>query len=216
MVARKRRLRLDRDSWNTERCASSKVNENKKLVNKINDININNNLLSNALENEEQKQEIIELHSDVELEVDKTAFESNANKNFKLDSKRSNREASQNDPSLIKDNGKSVKRSGRRAGGMNITIMLIAVVFLFFICQFPNLILHIIQSIYCSTEKTRCINSGLYQYCYVIIKFLLIINLSFNFACYCLFSEKFREVLKEKFISNKKENPKANNNIVQK
>lgn len=79
----------------------------------------------------------------------------------------------------------------------SVTIMLIAVVFLFFICQFPALILHIIQSMVCSSNTDRCSSSYLLNYCYVISKMLLIINLSFNFVCYCFFSPKFRLVLKE-------------------
>lgn len=86
------------------------------------------------------------------------------------------------------------------AGGMNITIMLIAVVCLFFCCQCPVLILHIMQSMFCTesaADRFRCQSSAFYQYAQVIAKFLLICNLSLNFACYCLFSQKFRAVLME-------------------
>lgn len=86
------------------------------------------------------------------------------------------------------------------AGGMNITIMLIAVVFLFFCCQCPVLILHIMQSMFCmdsESDRFRCQASAFYQYAQVIAKFLLVCNLSLNFACYCLFSQKFRQVLRE-------------------
>lgn len=86
------------------------------------------------------------------------------------------------------------------AGGMNITIMLIAVVFLFFCCQCPVLILHIMQSMFCmdsETDRFRCQASAFYQYAQVVAKFLLVCNLSLNFACYCLFSQKFRQVLRE-------------------
>ena len=86
-----------------------------------------------------------------------------------------------------------------KAGGMNVTIMLLAVVFFFFICQFPNLILHIITSMICTGENAKCSSSGFYQYSLAISKLLLICNLSFNFIIYCLFSEKFREVLYETF-----------------
>jgi hypothetical protein len=86
-----------------------------------------------------------------------------------------------------------------KTGGKNITIMLIAVVFFFFICQFPNLIVHIFQSMICSSIPSICADSNVYKYSIVTCKFLLICNLSFNFAFYCLFSEKFREVFKETF-----------------
>ena len=94
--------------------------------------------------------------------------------------------------------GKSEKIRNK-TGGMNVTIMLLAVVFFFFICQFPNLILHIITSMICSSENSKCSRNGFYQYSLAISKLLLIFNLSFNFVIYCLFSEKFREVLKETF-----------------
>lgn len=84
-----------------------------------------------------------------------------------------------------------------KPGSISITIMLIAVVFLFFLCQFPNLILHIIQSMYCN--QLGCRTWAFYHYGMIISKFLLICNLSFNFACYCVFNEKFREVFYEKF-----------------
>ena len=87
-----------------------------------------------------------------------------------------------------------------KGGGKNISIMLIAVVFFFFICQFPNLIVHIIQSMVCTSQPTNfCTESSIYKYSLVVCKFLLICNLSFNFAFYCLFSQKFREVFKETF-----------------
>jgi hypothetical protein len=85
-----------------------------------------------------------------------------------------------------------------RTAGMNITIMLIAVVFLFFVCQFPTLVLHIIQGLICTEAETVC-TSASYQYGVVVSKFLLVCNLTFNFACYCFFSAKFRQVMVEIF-----------------
>lgn len=87
--------------------------------------------------------------------------------------------------------------NAKSQSGMSVTVMLIAVVFLFFICQFPALILHIIQSMVCSSDSSVCDSSVLYKYSLVISKFLLISNLSFNFICYCLFSKRFRLVLRE-------------------
>jgi hypothetical protein len=95
-------------------------------------------------------------------------------------------------------------KGGNKAGSISITIMLIAVVIFFFICQFPVLVLNIIQSMFCTRRGSNCALSGLYQYSMVISKFLLICNLSFNFACYCLFNEKFREVFAEKFCLRRK------------
>jgi hypothetical protein len=87
-----------------------------------------------------------------------------------------------------------------------VTCMLIAVVFFFFICQFPNLIIHILQSMSCTLQQqlsSNCIQHNLYKYGLIISKFLLKINLSFNFTCYCLFGDKFREVLQRIFMFNR-------------
>jgi hypothetical protein len=94
----------------------------------------------------------------------------------------------------------SPKTFRNKTSSISITIMLIAVVFLFFICQFPVLVLHVVQSMWCTKNPFSCELSGVYNYCRLIAKFLLICNLSFNFACYCLFNEKFREVFREKFF----------------
>jgi len=98
-----------------------------------------------------------------------------------------------------------------RTAGMNITIMLIAVVFLFFVCQFPTLVLHIIQGLICTEVETVCA-SALYQYGVVVSKFLLVCNLTFNFACYCFFSAKFRQVLVEIFCDELKNQVNINRN----
>ena len=71
-------------------------------------------------------------------------------------------------------------------------IMLIAHIIFFFACQFPNLNLHILKSFDFTID----------HYYMEISKFLLIFNLSFNFAIYYLFSEKFRNIFKEKFRKN--------------
>ena len=117
----------------------------------------------------------------------------NGNETLLLHPKKSSikRQTSPNNESLRR------RQQNQRAGGMNITIMLIAVVCLFFCCQFPVLILHVFQSMYCSDNRHICNSSPLFLYAFQASKFLLICNLSFNFACYCLFSKKFRLVLKE-------------------
>lgn len=81
----------------------------------------------------------------------------------------------------------------KKIGGMNVTCMLIAVVFLFFFCQLPTLILHILESMQLSSNTTQ--NNTLVvtgkDYFKVVAQFFLVFNLSFNFACFCLFSTKF-------------------------
>lgn len=72
------------------------------------------------------------------------------------------------------------------------TFMLIAVVIFFFICQLPSLILHIIESFNSQRFKTNIY----YFYCMEFAKFLLIVNLAFNFAIFFLFSKHFRKFIK--------------------
>ena len=106
--------------------------------------------------------------------------------------------------SSLSNSSKQMKAvHNKSSGSISITIMLIAVVIFFFICQFPVLILHIIQSMFCTRPGSGCELSGMYNYAIVVSKFLLICNLSFNFACYCLFNEKFRDVFAEKFCLRK-------------
>ena len=90
------------------------------------------------------------------------------------------------------------------AKSRNTTLMLVTVVFFFFVCQFPNLVVNIIQSMMCSsTESARntCEHMLTYKYSLVVCKFLLICNLSFNFVIYCLFNNKFRNILVEKMAA---------------
>lgn len=96
----------------------------------------------------------------------------------------------------------SKKFKSSKLGRTKVTCMLIAVVFLFFICQFPNLVLHIFQAMNSNNQSENHFEqTAFYRYGLIFAKFLLIINLSFNFSCYCFFSEKFREVLQELLFS---------------
>ena len=110
-----------------------------------------------------------------------------------------------------KKNSPRIKRqklmSSSKLGRTKITVMLVVVVFFFFLCQFPNLIIHILQSLYCEMELSyKCRTHGLFAYGYVLSKFLIVTNLSFNFWCYCVFSEKFREIMKEIFFIRNQNN----------
>lgn len=198
MIARKRRKRLEN--------ASRKNKEKSSVI-----VNKKNN-------NDESKSEtakpFLNQTQNLPAPINSGQANSNHEKKFSIvqekeENESPNRKNSKPSVSFAKSTQLN-KSVSKKAGGMNITIMLIAVVFLFFICQFPNLIIHIIQSMLCSIENKRCISSGLYQYSLAICKMLLIVNLSFNFACYCLFSEKFRQVLKETFGFSKKT---ANNSV---
>jgi hypothetical protein len=75
----------------------------------------------------------------------------------------------------------------------NKSTMLIAIVFFFLICQFPTLILHLIET---ETFGQNYKEHLFYFYLVELSKLLLIINLSFNFAFFYLFSQKFRSNLR--------------------
>lgn len=72
-----------------------------------------------------------------------------------------------------------------------ITVMLIAVVILFFLCQLPTAVMLIFTSIHDFPEKTRefYLIRGLNN----IFNFLMAINAAGNFLLYCMFSRRYRK-----------------------
>ena len=72
--------------------------------------------------------------------------------------------------------------------------MLVAIVFFFLICQFPTLILHLIET---ESFGQNYKEHLFYFHLVELSKLLLIINLSFNFAFFYLFSQKFRSNLRD-------------------
>ena len=84
----------------------------------------------------------------------------------------------------------------------NKTLMLITVVCFFLVCQSPTLLLHLIESL-----QPQYKNHFYYAHLVEISKILLIINLSFNFAIFYLFSKKFRDSLKETIFKRKINEP---------
>jgi len=91
----------------------------------------------------------------------------------------------------------------------NKSTMLVSIVFFFLICQFPTLLLHLIETeIFGADYKEQTF----YIYLAEISKIFLIINLSFNFSFFYLFSKKFRSNLKIQLCLKKSNN--NNNNVV--
>jgi len=80
--------------------------------------------------------------------------------------------------SCIKKKSYTFERTNKR-------LMLIFVIFFFLICHFPILFLNLFEQ-----------NSLIFRYLLEITKFLSVLNLSFNFAFFYLFSAKFRKSLK--------------------
>jgi hypothetical protein len=90
----------------------------------------------------------------------------------------------------------------------NKSTMLVAIVFFFLICQFPTLILHLIET---ESFGQNYKEHLFYFHLVELSKLLLIINLSFNFAFFYLFSQKFRSNLRD-ILCLKKNN--SNNFII--
>lgn len=94
---------------------------------------------------------------------------------------------------------KDVKRNTKNL--KNTTRMLISIVCFFFFCQLPNLILNIYEAVrldpeygYFNSTKTEKILTFT-----TLSRFLIIINLSFNFLFYCCLNQRFKNIFKEKF-----------------
>jgi hypothetical protein len=96
---------------------------------------------------------------------------------------------SSNVRSVITTTGVRLESSSKQEN--KITIMLIAVVILFFFCQLPTAVSLIISSIHTFPEKTKSwfISRGLNN----IFNFLVAINAAGNFLLYCFFSQRYRK-----------------------
>ncbi|XP_046328194.1 FMRFamide receptor-like [Haliotis rufescens] len=73
----------------------------------------------------------------------------------------------------------------------NLTIMLVAVIVLFLVCQFPSIIDNILMA---STERGQLVSNMHYNKFYVMCTFMVEINSATNFIMYCVFGKKFRMV----------------------
>ena len=93
----------------------------------------------------------------------------------------------------------------------NKSTMLVVIVFFFLVCQFPTLLLNLVETELFNDQKYK---EHLFYFHFVeLSKLLLIINLSFNFAFFYLFSKKFRTSLKN-VLFNKKSTRNDDNNII--
>lgn len=85
------------------------------------------------------------------------------------------------------------------------TILLIATVLLFLICQLPSASLLIYEAIFPLDDQTSKLNRDVRLGLNNIANGLTAINASVNFVLYSCFSEKFRQTFQELFsISNKR------------
>ncbi|KAL8605937.1 hypothetical protein ACOMHN_024761 [Nucella lapillus] len=75
----------------------------------------------------------------------------------------------------------------------NLTVMLVAVIAVFLVCQFPTIIDNILVAIVGELEHATVLK---YQLFYTVCTVLVNINSSLNFMLYCLFGKKFRMVLR--------------------
>lgn len=74
----------------------------------------------------------------------------------------------------------------------NLTVMLVAVIVVFLVCQFPTIVDNILVAIVGEERHDGVVQ---YQLLYIFSTTLVTINSSLNFALYCLFGKKFRMVL---------------------
>jgi hypothetical protein len=76
----------------------------------------------------------------------------------------------------------------------NKSIVLVALVFFFSVCQFPNLLMNLLQAIKWNTFKIE-----FYMFFNSISNFLIIVNVSFNFCFFGFFDKIFRNRFKQTF-----------------
>ncbi|XP_069114718.1 FMRFamide receptor-like [Argopecten irradians] len=83
----------------------------------------------------------------------------------------------------------------------NLTIMLIAVVMVFLVCQLPSVIDNILWTIFDVNE----LNCSLHYIRFTTLSNLMVvINSAINFVIYCMFGKRFRRVFVKMFIPCKK------------
>ncbi|KAK7114929.1 FMRFamide receptor-like [Littorina saxatilis] len=75
----------------------------------------------------------------------------------------------------------------------NLTVMLVAVIAVFLVCQFPTIVDNILVAIVGEQRHNAVLQ---YQMLYMVCTVLVTINSSLNFVLYCLFGKKFRMVLR--------------------
>lgn len=104
---------------------------------------------------------------------------------------KSNNNASSSTLTKSQSNLNSVainRRSNGRKLDTRVTAMVIAVVVVFFLCQFPYLIVNILAYKYSKNKY--------FQFSKAACDFLAVLNCCLNFIIYCLFGQKFREIAK--------------------
>jgi G protein-coupled receptor 139 len=96
-----------------------------------------------------------------------------------------------------------------------VTILIIATVLVFLVCQLPSALLLIYEAIFPLQNQNSKMAEDVILGLNNIANGLTAINASVNFILYSSFSEKFRQTFKELFLMKKKEQPKMilNNNI---
>ena len=75
----------------------------------------------------------------------------------------------------------------------NLTVMLVAVIVVFLVCQFPTIVDNILVAVVGEERHGAVLH---YQLLYTACTCLVTLNSSLNFALYCLFGKKFRLVLR--------------------
>jgi hypothetical protein len=94
---------------------------------------------------------------------------------------------------LVRTRRRKLDLGLRERNEVYITFMLVTIVLLFFVCQFPNLVVHLIHA-FSEFSSSR---SVAFSYWHQWANFLLIFNTASNFAIYCFFGENFRNAVRD-------------------
>ena len=104
------------------------------------------------------------------------------------------------------------KKTSNSDSQNKVTILLIATVLVFLICQLPMALLLIYETIFPLREKTNKTAIDIVLGLNNIANGLTAINASVNFILYSCFSEKFRQTFSSLFFKDKKEQIIITNN----
>lgn len=97
-----------------------------------------------------------------------------------------------------------IKMSTSASKEANLTMMLIAVIIVFLVCQLPSIADNILWTIF-DTKQLNC--SIHYIRFTTISNLMVVINSAINFILYCLFGKRFRKVFIKIFCKWKKKEP---------
>ncbi|CAF0708306.1 unnamed protein product [Brachionus calyciflorus] len=121
---------------------------------------------------------------------------------------RVHRKSDFNIKNSVKNN---VKNTSQQTDQNKATILLVATVVLFLVCQLPSALLLIYEAIFPLDNDVSSMNKDIRLGLNNIANGLTAINASVNFILYSSFSDNFRQTVRTLFLNDKKNNQKINN-----